>query len=76
MTFTISSIIANIHKLPPIATLRYKSAVQEDADWLVAGLEYVNGGTHLLEKLFRGDWDEQFLVLQPGETVRREDVLV
>ncbi len=54
----------------------YKSAVQEDADWLEAGLEYVDGGTHLLEKLFRGDWDEQFLVLQPGETVRREDVLV
>lgn len=54
----------------------YKSAVQEDADWLAAGLEYVRGGTHLLEKLFRGDWDEQFLVLQPGETVRREDVLV
>ena len=54
----------------------YRRAVQEDADWLDAGIEYVNGGTYLLEKLFRGDWDDQFLVLQPGETVRREGVLV
>ena len=54
----------------------YKSAVQEDADWLDAGVEYVNGGTYLLEKLFRGDWDEQFLVVGPGEVIRGNDVLV
>lgn len=44
----------------------YQAIVQRDADWLGAKLSYVQGGTHLLEKLFSGNWDEQFLVLEPG----------
>ena len=38
--------------------------------------EYVEAGIHLLEKLFTGKWDDQFLVLEPGRAVRREEMLI
>ena len=53
----------------------YREKVQKDADWLDAELSYVRGGTHLLEKLFAGKWDEQFLVLQKGEKAEKSQVL-
>lgn len=54
----------------------YRAVVQEDADWLGASLGYVPGGTHLLEKLFSGRWDEQFLVLEKGDRAERGRVLI
>ena len=54
----------------------YYDKVKVDADWLDAKLEYVYGGTHLLEKLFSGDWDEQFLVVEPGKKITRDDVII
>ncbi len=45
----------------------YVAAVKADADWLQAEMAYVPGGTHLLEKLISGNWDEQFMVFEPGE---------
>ena len=45
----------------------YAAAVKADADWLQAEMAYVPGGTHLLEKLISGNWDEQFMVFEPGE---------
>ena len=54
----------------------YRETVQADADWLDAELAYVPGGTHLIEKLLRGSWDEQFLVLEPGCAVQKEEMLV
>jgi len=45
----------------------YAAAVKADADWLLAEMAYVPGGTHLLEKLISGNWDEQFMVFEPGE---------
>ena len=54
----------------------YAEAVQQDADWLNAQVEYVKGGTYLLEKLLRGDWDSQFLVLTPAEPVTEEQMLL
>lgn len=53
----------------------YREEVQKDADWLEAELSYVLGGTYLLEKLFAGKWDEQFLVLQKGEKLEKALVL-
>ncbi len=53
----------------------YVASVQADCDWLEAELGFVNGGTHLLEKLLVGDWDEQFLVLEPGERSAKDKVL-
>ncbi len=46
----------------------YAASVRADADWLQAEMAYVPGGTHLLEKLISGNWDEQFMVFEPGET--------
>ena len=45
----------------------YAETVKKDADWLQAEMAYVPGGTHLLEKLISGNWDEQFMVFEPGE---------
>ena len=56
-------------------TEQYRSIVQADADWLQAKLSYVGGGTHLLEKLFSGNWDEQFLIVEANETIRKDKVL-
>ena len=53
--------------------VEYQEIVQEDADWLGAKLSYVQGGTHLLEKMFTGNWDEQFLVLEPGCKTEKRD---
>ena len=54
----------------------YYDKVKIDADWLDARLEYVMGGTHLLEKLIRGEWDDQFLVIEPGDHVTRSEMLI
>ncbi len=53
----------------------YEAEVRKDADWLEADLAYVPGGTHLLEKLFAGKWDEQFLVLHKGEKIEKSQIL-
>lgn len=54
----------------------YFDTVKRDADWLDARTEYVPGGAHLIEKLLRGEWDEQFLVLEPNMTVSKDEMLI
>ncbi len=54
----------------------YFDKVKVDADWLDARLEYVMGGTHMIEKLIKGDWDDQFLVLEPGEPATKAEMLI
>lgn len=54
----------------------YFETVKMDADWLDAKTEYVSGGAHLIEKLLRGEWDEQFLVLEPNTAVSKEKMLI
>ena len=54
----------------------YYDKVKVDADWLDARLEYVMGGTHMIEKLIKGDWDDQFLVLEPGEPATKAEMLI
>ena len=54
----------------------YYAAVKVDADWLEAELDYVSAGTHLIEKLLKGNWDRQFLVLEPGEKANSKDILI
>ncbi len=46
----------------------YIKAVKADAEWLSADMCVVKGGTYLLEKMLKGCWDEQFLVLEPGQS--------
>lgn len=54
----------------------YFETVKRDADWLEAETEYVPGGTRLIEKLLSGEWDGQFLVLEPGQKASAEKVLI
>ena len=54
----------------------YYETVRRDAEWLDAKTEYVTGGIHLITKLLKGEWDAQFLVLEPGECVVRERMLI
>ena len=39
-------------------------------------LDVESGGTHLLEKLFSGRWDGQFLVLEKGTRTNSEQILI
>ena len=54
----------------------YYDKVKADADWLDARVDYVMGGTYMIEKLIRGDWDDQFLVLEPGEPATKAEMLI
>ena len=54
----------------------YAETVQIDADWLDAAMTYVPAGTYLIEKLLRGEWDDQFLILEPGEPVEQAAMLI
>lgn len=38
-----------------------------------AALDYVQGSNRILEKLVSGEWDEQFLVAEPGHLIRHGD---
>ena len=53
---------------------KYSDPVKADADWLEAEMNYVPGGTYLLEKLFTGNWDEQFMIFEPGDVTG--DILI
>lgn len=44
--------------------------MQEEADLFHADLNFVSGGNRILEKLVSGQWDQQFLVLEAGQTSR------
>lgn len=46
---------------------------QESADLIGCDLDYTVGSNRLLEKLLRGQWDEQFLVAQPGHRIAHKD---
>lgn len=48
----------------------YAAEAQKNADKLGADLDYVPGSNRLLEKLVSGQWDEQFIVAQPGTSIR------
>lgn len=51
----------------------YVQAAQENADMINASLGYVQGSVRILEKLLSGNWDEQFLVAEPGHVIRHGD---
>ena len=51
----------------------YAAAAQAQADQIGADLDYVPGSIRLLEKLFSGRWDEQFIVAPPGKVILHGD---
>ncbi len=52
---------------------RYAQKAQDNADLIHAVLDYVEGSNLLLEKLVRGKWDIQFLIAEPGHTIKHSD---
>lgn len=51
----------------------YTGSVYEDGAWLEAEVSHVPGGILLLEKLVSGRWDEQFVIIEPGERTGKQD---
>lgn len=51
----------------------YAEQAQKNADMIHAVLDYVQGSNRILEKLVSGEWDEQFLVAEPGHLIRHGD---
>jgi hypothetical protein len=51
-------------------SIDYVEAAQKCADRVNAELGYVEGSNLMLEKLVAGEWDEQFIVAQPGDLIR------
>ncbi len=51
----------------------YAMKAQKNADLMNVAVNYVEGSNHLLEKLVSGQWDEQFLVAEPGHLIRHAD---
>ena len=52
----------------------YLAYAQEAADLINGSLEHVPGSNMILEKLVSGNWDQQFLVLSPGEIMEEADL--
>lgn len=61
------------HGVLDVYSEEYVTAAQECADQMEAELGFVPGSNLLLEKLVSGRWDRQFLVAQPGQTIRHSD---
>ena len=48
---------------------------EESAELIGGSIIHVPGSNRVLEKLVSGEWDSQFLVLEPGRTVSDGDFI-
>lgn len=48
----------------------YVIAAQNEADQINAALDYAPGSNHTMEKLVSGQWDDQFIVAEPGTLIK------
>lgn len=53
----------------------YVESANENAALIHSKVEYIKGSNLILEKLVSGNWDEQFMILQPGEIMTELDLL-
>lgn len=53
----------------------YVIQAQQNADLIRSVLGYVEGSNLLLEKLVSGQWDQQFIVAEPGQLLSNQDFL-
>lgn len=51
----------------------YVEKAQQCAQMVNCTLDYVSGSNLLLEKLIGGQWDDQFLVAEPGQEIAHKD---
>ena len=56
-------------KWPGFETEKYELATQEAAKKSSLPYQLVEGEDKLLRRMIEGDWDEDFLILQPGQVV-------
>lgn len=53
----------------------YLTEAQRNADLIGCPLSYVQGSNILMEKLVFGQWDQQFIVVEPGQVLSNQDFL-
>ncbi|MBQ6509588.1 MAG: DUF1638 domain-containing protein [Flexilinea sp.] len=53
----------------------YQELAEESAELIGGSIIHVPGSNRVLEKLVSGEWDSQFLVLEPGRTVSDGDFI-
>lgn len=53
----------------------YVTEAQRNADLIRGILDYVEGSNLLLEKLVSGQWDQQFIVAEPGQLFSNQNFL-
>jgi hypothetical protein len=51
----------------------YRDYARKTADQFGLRFEEIEGSPELVEKMVRGPWDEEFVVVPPGETVHYQD---
>lgn len=49
---------------------RYREYTHQTAERFGLRFEEIEGSNELVKKLIAGDWDEEFVVVKPGETIR------
>ena len=52
---------------------RYRSYAQDIAEEFGLRFEEIKGSSALVEKMIHGPWDEEFLIVSPGQTIRYQD---
>lgn len=53
----------------------YQELAKESAELIGGTIIHVPGSNRVLEKLVSGEWDSQFLILEPGQTVSDRDFI-
>ena len=53
----------------------FVARMQRDADFIQVPLGYVEGSNQIMEKLVSGDWDDQFIVVEPETEISGNDFL-
>lgn len=48
----------------------FVTRMQSEADLFGGEIDFLEGGNRILEKLISGQWDDQFLILEPGMITR------
>ena len=47
--------------------------MKQDADFIHVPLGYVEGSNRIMEKLVSGDWDDQFIIVEPETIIEARD---
>lgn len=51
----------------------YVARVKRDAEFINVPLGFVEGSNHIMEKLVAGNWDDQFMIVEPETVIEAGD---